>query len=280
MKHYGFSNCHLSGSMIIYYLSNRFHYVELNHFKSAAVPIKIGVPQGSILGPLLFTIYINDIQFSSEFFDFIKYADDTNLFNSLHDIVDLDIINTELDKVYIWLATNRLSLNIRKTKFIIFHNKNKDIQQLDLALNIKINNVPIERVDNFNFLGVSLDENLNWNSHLDIHVICTKISRTVALFYKLKHFLPLYILRTLYNSLVLPRLTYGILAWGMASERLFKFQKKAVRAITNSKYNAHTDPIFKALNLLKLFDLYKVSVQKLILLSTLSQSAPLLPSGF
>ena len=159
LKHYGLSP--LSLKWFNDYLPNRFHYVELNHFKSAAVPIKIGVPQGSILGPLLFTIYINDIQFSSAFFNFIKYADDTNLFNSLHDIVDLDIINTELDKVYIWLATNRLSLNIGKTKFIIFHNKNKDIQQLDLALNIKINNLPIERVNNFNIFGVSLDENLN-----------------------------------------------------------------------------------------------------------------------
>ena len=113
----------------------------------------VGVPQSSILGPLLFSIYINDIQNSTKYFDFIKYADDTSLLNSNICIGrdNLTIINDELNKVYTWLCTNRLSLNIKKTKFMIFHNKNKKI--IHLVPNITINNIMIERVEDFNFLN-------------------------------------------------------------------------------------------------------------------------------
>ena len=113
---------------------------------------------------------------------------------------------------------------------------------------------------NFNFLGVIIDEHLNWNDH--INKVATTISRYIGILCRLKHFMPLYTLRTPYNSLILPHLTYGILIWGSNLSRLFKLQKRAVRTITNSSYNAHTEPIFKSLNLLKIEDIYKATTLK------------------
>ena len=112
----------------------------------------------------------------------------------------------------------------------------------------------------FNFLGITLDENLSWNNH--IQKISNKISRNIGCLHRLKHFLPLHTLKLLYNSLILPYLQYGVLLWGFKSGRIFKLQKKAVRAITRSKYNAHTDPIFQNLELLKIEDIFKLNLLK------------------
>ena len=98
------------------YLINRPHYVQSQEYKSDIQLLSLGVPQGSILGPLLFSIYLNDIQYSSPFFKFINYADDTTLLNSLEleNKNILKIINNEFEKVYNWLCFNRLSLNVEK----------------------------------------------------------------------------------------------------------------------------------------------------------------------
>ena len=143
---------------------------------------------------------------------------------------------------------------------MIFHSARKSIDHD--TFNIKLNNISIENVNSFNFLGITLDENLNWNEH--INQISLKLSRNIGLLGKLKHFLPGYILKILYNSLILPHLTYGIMAWGNSknSPRLFRLQKKAIRVITNSKFNDHTEPLFKGLNLLKLPDIFEVTVLK------------------
>ena len=118
---------------------------------------------------------------------------------------------------------------------------------------IKINDISIERVSHFKSLGVIFDENLSWKHHTDSLAI--KLSKYAGILNRLKHYLPLYILKTLYHSFVSSNLNFGILTWGFMSNRLNKIQKRLVRTITVSKYNAHTDPLFKVTGILKISDL-------------------------
>ena len=120
-------------------------------------------------------------------------------------------------------------------------------------LNIKIKNTLVEQVQNFDFLGFTLKQNLSWGSHID--KVSYKISRCIGILRKLRFYLPEFTLKSIYNSLLLPHLTYGILAWGGNTLHLWKLQKKAVRIIKNKKCNSHTDPIFKSLNYLKVDDI-------------------------
>ena len=150
---------------------------------------------------------MNDVPNSSNFFEYILDADDSTLFTTSN--VSL-YINIELSKVYEWLAINKLSLNVEKTKYMIFHAINKNISQIEL--DFYINDEKIERVNRFNLFGIVLDENLSWKHHIDM--ISNKISRCVGVINRLKHFLPTNILRTLYCSMIQSHLNYAILVWG------------------------------------------------------------------
>ena len=256
LKFYGISG--IAYSLFESYLSNRKQYVEYEDINSEIREIKTGVPQGSVLGPLLFIIYMNDISKSSTLFDFITYADDTTLNSVISTFSDnrhnTNFINTnvnsELNKISEWLKINKLSLNVKKTKFMIFHTLNKNVSIPD----IHINNTPIACVNNFNFLGLHLDRHMTWKTHIDM--VAGKISRSIGILNRLKYYLPLEIKKLLYNSLILSHLNYAILLWGFKNERLAKLHKKAIRIITLNRYNAHTDPIFKSLNILKLNDIF------------------------
>ena len=238
------------------YLSDRQQYVEINGISSTLPSLKTGVPQGSILGPLLFLIYMNDIPQASSHFKFILYADDTTLFSTiqLQSASDTDI-NQELIRVHDWLAVNRLSLNIKKTKYIIFHAINKSTDGLFSEL--RIDGINIERVTTFNFLGIHFNEHMLWKTHID--TIASKLAKLSGVLNKLKHYLPEYVLRTLYCSMVQSRLTYGILAWGFYYYRLEKIQNRIIRIISRSKYNAPTKPIFKVFDLLTINDLFNLN---------------------
>lgn len=245
------------------YITGRKQFVEIDNTKSDSLTLVTGVPQGSILGPLLFLIYINDISSASNIFKFIIYADDTNLNTTVELVAKQDpnvdistILNTELAKISDWLKTNKLSLNVKKSKYIIFHMPQKKINSLQLIMD----NSEIDQVPNFDFLGLTLNENLSWKTHID--KISNKISRTIGILNRLKHFLPQQPKLFIYSSLILSHLNFGILAWGFKCDRIVKLQKKAVRILSNSKYNAHTEPIFKTLRLLKVTDILKLQELK------------------
>ena len=262
LKYYGINGITLN--WFNSYLSNRSQYVEIDNVLSTKMVINTGVPQGSILGPLLFLIYMNDIPNSSQAFRFVLYADDTTLFSTIEYTIPIDssdvnyLLNRELSLVYEWLLLNKLSLNVKKTKFMLFHPYQKDVSNLVPVL--KINQNEIEKVDKFDFLGVTLDEHVNWKAHTD--KLATRLSKYSGILNKLKNYLPPYILRTLYCSLVQSHLNYAILTWGYSCNRLEKLQKRLIRIITWSKYNAHTKPLLKQLELLKLSDLLELSALK------------------
>ncbi len=162
----------------------------------------------------------------------------------------------ELGKINDWLKTNKLSLNVKKSKYMIFHTPQRKVD----SLNIQIDNTVIERVRVFDFLGLTINENLTWKDHID--KIANKISRSLGILNKLKHFLPVKVKLLIYSSLISSHLNFGILAWGYKCERIVKLQKKAIRTINLSKYNAHTEPLFKSHKILKIEDILKLQELK------------------
>ena len=209
------------------YLSNRSQYVEIDNALSTKMVINTCVPQGSILGPLLFLIYMNDIPNSSRSFRLVLYADDTTLFSTIEYTLPIDssdvnyLLNRELALVYEWLFLKKMSLNNKNTKFMLFHPYQKDVSKLVPVL--KINQNEIEIVDRFDFFGVTFDKHVNWKAHTD--KLATRSSKYSGILNKLRNYLPPYILRILYCSLVQSHLSYAILTWGYSCNRLEKLQK-------------------------------------------------------
>jgi len=257
LNYYGIKNNALD--LMKSYLSNRYQYVSFKGTTSETLSVTKGVPQGSILGPLLFIIYINDLALVSEYFHSIIYADDTTLLAKLSTFKSSYVdVNYEINKISKWMKANQLSLNSNKTKAMVFHMQQKRVHIPELF----IDGNSIEFVSSFNFLGICLDSSLSWKPH--VNMISTKIAKVNGILSKLKHFVPTSVLLNIYNSLLLPHLNYGILLWHKSSTRLFTLQKKAIRAITCSKFNAHTSNLFRELNLLKLDDLHRLKLLKFI----------------
>ena len=172
------------------YLSNRRQFVQIGEIVSKIKPISMGVPQGSIIGPLLFNIVINDIIKGSAKFSFILYADDTTLNSTLGNFgtnpVDIQKpIIIELQIILKWLDVNKLCLNVSKSRFMLFHM----LQKVVLCLSFNLNGLEIEHVYNFNFLGLIINCHLDWKPHLNS--IGIKVARVIGLLRKLNYTLPI-----------------------------------------------------------------------------------------
>ena len=209
LYHYGIRGIALK--LFENYLSNRRQYVMVDGVCSDYSNVTCGVPQGSVLGPLLFLIYINDIKQTSDVLNFSLFADDTSVVTTHSNISTLvQITNDELGKLNDWFKCNKLFLNYNKTNYIIFRSRNRSVPQNIPPVSIG-NNI-IHRKEHVQFLGIILDEFLNWKHH--INYISIKLSKSVGVLSRLKYILPSNILLMLYNSIILPHLNYCDIIWG------------------------------------------------------------------
>ena len=205
------------------YLDNRKQFVTYNDVRSTLKNMPCGVPQGSILGPLLFLIYINDLANVCKFTMPIFFADDSNLFLNGKNLDEIELkLNNELDQIVKWLKINKLTLNVKKTECMVF-TKRRDNRNV----NIKIENQNIERVCKAKFLGIIIDEQLNWKEH--ILYISNKISKAIGVIVKARS-LGKRALLSLYYSMIYPYLTYCCQIWGATyiynMDRLHKLKRK------------------------------------------------------
>ena len=250
LYHYGIRG--IANKWIGSYLMNRYQYVNINGTNSDYMNVLCGVPQGSILGPILFILYINDMCNVSTLLKPILFADDTNLFYSGKDIKELcSVVSIELDKLCTWFQVNKLSLNTAKTNFMVFTNKS-----CDDTYHVCMNGLLLSRVFVTKFLGVHMDSKLDWNDH--INIVRNKIAKNVSVMNRVKHVLTSSALYSLYCTLVMPYLTYCCEVWGNTYKTrihsLFILQKRAIRICLNTDYKCHTKPLFYQLRSLNVFD--------------------------
>jgi hypothetical protein len=235
------------------YLSNRYQYVCVKGVNSQKLPISSGVPQGSVLGPLLFLLYIDDMNKSSHHLNFVHFADDTTLFlegDNLNSVYDN--VNAELVKVDEWLRCNKLSLNVDKTSFMLFSNRSKETDKV-----VIMRGAPLNRTIESKFLGITIDDGLSFKVH--INNVCSKLSMFAGILYRLSCSLPGHVLRKVYLSLVYPHLLYGVEVWGCSSQtqlsRLSALQKKCIKLFSIDVSRAEDMYLYN--NLLPLDSIFK-----------------------
>ena len=260
LEHYGFRGCILDWFKS--YLSDRKQYVELKGVKSTLQPNVCGVPQGSVLGPLLFLIYINDMNRCCNL-SIINFADDSTAYLT-HDDVNsaIPLVNLELKKLDTWVCANKLSLNTSKTAYTIFSN-----MSLNDAPGIVIRNTEIIACQKQRFLGIILDDKLNFNEH--INKTANKVKSANGIMWKLSQYVPSQVLNKIYYTLVYPFLIYGVEIWGKSSQvalnrlsRLVRTAQKRTRIHNNltqrTKKHLSVDQIHKYFSLLRCYKYYKL----------------------
>ena len=218
------------------YLSNRNQKCQIQGSVSSEKLIKCGVPQGSILGPLFFLLYINDLPQCLDKTKPRLFADDTNLTVSGDSITDLETaVNSDLEKLRKWIIANKLSLNVAKTEFMLIGSKQMIKNISILQLNVKIENESIKQVYESKTLGVTIDQHLSWKTNTEN--ICKKITSGISALRRLKEFADKQTLLSVYNAIVRPYFDYCCEVWDVfgetQSKRLQKLQNRAARIILN-----------------------------------------------
>ena len=258
------------------YFQNRKQYVQYHNVTSSHLITQCGVPQGSILGPLFFILYINDLPNASRVVEPLLFADDTSICYSHSDPEVLAaVLNEALQNIGSWMRANKLSLNIDKTDYVIFHSRHKK-SSYDISL--LLDNKCITRKTRVRFLGFFLDENLTWKPH--INHVCKKISKSIGIIYQARFYLLPSTKLSMYYTLIYPYLSYCNTAWSSTYVSnlscIFLLQKRIVRVLTNSNYRAHTAPLFSKLKILSIYQLNSFHIGKFMY----SYHNQLLPPSF
>ena len=244
------------------YLSNRSQKTSIDGYLSNTDSISLGVPQGSVLGPILFLLFINDLPNISKLFYTILFADDATLTlvgSNQYDLITL--ANAELDKFYHWCISNRLSVNILKTTYIMFGNSHVN-NPPPLLMKSNYTYEIIKRTTETKFLGIYYDQKLSFKAH--INHLTQKLSRTCGLIYRVKDIMPTYVLKNMYHAHVGSIINYCNIIWSNICPSNLKpltlIMKRIIRNITKSEFLAHTEPLFKRMKILDLEGIRKISL--------------------
>ena len=252
------SSLHLLAS----YLSHRRHQLKYKGIVSNQQDVTCGVPQGSVLGPLLFLLYVNDLSSVCGRAKCLLFADDTAVLYSASNVNELQrIVSESFPKITEWLHANRLSLSISKTYYQVY-----SAQSPCDDLVIPVNSTCLKRAQTVKYLGVLVDENLRFKSH--IGKVSGIVSRNLGIISRARYLLGRKQLLLLYNALILPYLTYCLVIWGSNYQSTLQpvilLQKRAIRLIAGAGRISHTSPLFRELKVLKVADL--LSFQLLLVL--------------
>ena len=239
MNHYGVQGVALD--WFNSYLTNRTQRCLVNGSLSKTCSLKCGVPQGTILGPLLFLIYINDLPNCLSSCQPRMYADDTHITYAGADLNSIQSnLNHDLSKLNQWLTSNKLTLNA---------GSRQRLSTLPDTLELSINNESINRVSSVKSLGVFIDENLTWQTHID--KLSKKIASGIGAIKRIRPFVPPDTLLYIYSALIQPHFDYCNLVWGNCgktlSDRLQKLQNRAARLLTSSSYDADAKGLIRQL---------------------------------
>ena len=217
------------------YLSSRSQCVNIDSINSEYLPVVSGVPQGSVLGPLLFSIFVNNMPECIQGVNTVLFADDTTIFLAGHSAADISASLTHALKLaHSWLLDSGLRLNVAKTKCMLIHsNRRKSLS----SLSIHLDDTPIEQVRCYKFLGVKVNDTLSWEDH--IQYISTKVSRGITLLRHLARFLPRRALCYYYNAYILPQFSYADSVWNTCTRaqsiKLERLQNFAARVILSRR---------------------------------------------
>ena len=259
LEHYGVRGKALQ--LITSYLEGRMQYVVYGGFESARGEMTCGVPQGSVLGPLFFLLYVNDMGRACQELQLVLFADDTNIFARDKDPIALFTkVNQGLQGLSTWFRCNRLTLNLKKTEYVFFGGPRGASSE---GLVLAVGGEEIKRAEGARFLGVWVDERLRWSEQ--VGKVKRKISQLLGVLGRARTALDGGSLLTLYNSLVLPHLQYCLMIWGdfavdlngSLGQAILSYQKRLVGMIAGETGRYHADPLFAKYGLLKIGDLYR-----------------------
>ena len=249
LEHYGVRG--VSNEWFRSYLTGRKQFVTINGTDSKTISVNIGVPQGSVLGPLLFLVYMNDLHAAIKNSTVHHFADDTNLLITDFSIKKINkLLNSDLKSLCNWLKSNKISLNVAKTELIVFRHPNKQINMDWIKL--KIDGKKLQPSPHVKYLGVYIDQHLSFKHH--INDLSTKLRRANGILSKIRNFVHLKTVREIYFAIFESHLKYACQIWGQkgnpACDRLITLQNNAMRIITFSPFRTSSKPLFNNMKIL------------------------------